>query len=466
MKMVLRTIERSLRSTLKTIENTRFAKNIFRHTGGTQLTSSWLRENNPAVRHTLLKTSIDECEVNPVYSGVLWTLANNTLGTCPKPTALIEHRNSRTAERIADAIEDKYMEWAVDRNIGLALRELRFKAAQTGLGIGIPYIAEDNDNPVKLKFTIIGKEYLSSPRESAYNEYIEDGIEFYPNGDIRAVWIRVEGQYEPERYPVEKILIYDKLRISRFWPECAPAFEVYPSLTRYIKNILTNAEVHSSIPLFMEPDRSTWPESLKYDEGQAFEYRPGMVPMLPPGVSLKSPSVQGLAEDRKSNSDLMQGYAARCINMPLAIAKMNSSDANMAVSQGDRQLWGDEVEINRFDFQPVLIKTFRFWYPFAVASGLLPRSTRSIPRPSVLFMYSVLFNHFDPQKRANAAKTRLECGATTLTRIYSDEGKNIRREIDRDCQVLGISRQEWLDRYLQGIKNGIEEDPNQEGEDE
>lgn len=405
------------------------------------------RIKSPQFRNTLIGCSIEEDEENPYYTGLLSTLSNHCCGTIPIPVALLED------DALGDAIEDRFVEWGIENDVGSMIRELRRTAARSGIGVAIP-IKAITDHDIKLSFQIIGAEYLKSP---SFRPEIIDGVEFFPNGQVKAVWIQEEGKPEPTQYmnmpttAPNKCIVWSRKRVHRFWPECAPAFQTYPSIRRYLLNIQKAAENQTSIPMALELDPVYYPVALTAGTPSGkFEYEPGWVPTLPPGAKLSGLNFSQVAEDRSKFVDLLVGSAARCVDMPTILALADSSDSNMATAHIDLQPWAYAVKIDRFDYESAIRKIFWMWYEMAqLWPGYLPISAMSERRPPVIFHYTVLFEHPDPGKRANARSVDLESGASTLTRIYNEQGLTARREIKKECKLLGITPKQYFKLLLQ-----------------
>jgi hypothetical protein len=113
------------------------------------------------------------------------------------------------------------------------------------------------------------------------------------------------------------------------------------------------------------------------------------------------------------------------------------------------QPWKYAVDIDRFDFEQVNRKIFHLWFTAAKTGGLLRRQANQFRRLPVLFNYTVLFEHPDPGKRAQARATDLQSGASTLTKTYADQGLNARREIEKDCKLMGITKERYFEMTLQ-----------------
>jgi hypothetical protein len=121
----------------------------------------------------------------------------------------------------------------------------------------------------------------------------------------------------------------------------------------------------------------------------------------------------------------------------------DSSNSNMATAQIDIQPWKTEVHIDRFDFQPVLHRIYQKWKIDCAAKGIIKQKNYKHD-----FYYSVLFEHPDPVKNANARAIDLASGSKTLHMIYSEGSRNPRRELQKEDGLLGITVEELIKHLL------------------
>jgi hypothetical protein len=405
---------------------------------------------NPYFREALRDLSINEDDENSYYTGILNTVADACVGTVPM--VLGNHPDND----INDSIEDKWLEWCVTHNIGHALRECRRDACKTGIGIIVPYTRDNTLYPVRLALRNVSAVDLVNPLVDDPNLDIEDGIEYDTNGDIVAVWIKDTQTSEgAKRYSVpDKAIVWRKPKTTII-PECGPAFCIFPSVRRYMKAIVRGEEFRASMPLAIELD----PLVYKRDDTDGvpsgkYEYEPGQVPTLPPGTKFTGIPSGAQSNERTQFIELVIAAAARCKNMPKNIALGDSSNHNMASAQIDIEPWKNTVDIDRFDFEPVPRQVYLLWYGAAqLIEGYLPQKARAAGNSfSYSFNYKRLYTHPDPAKKANARMTDLLSGSTTLYRIHTEEGRNPRRELDKEAQLLGITRDELNKMYL-GIRD-------------
>ena len=411
---------------------------------------------NPMARSTYIGASRHEDQHNSQYSGMLNTMSNHCLGTIPLPVALAD------SDDLNDAIEDRWYEWGQLNNIGSSLREARRKAAQTGIAILIPYKSM-SDYDIKLAYRVVGGECLQSPRAvsiksdpfvNKYTGQYTEGIEYWPTGEIRRVWIREEHKLDPTPYDVGDlkgfgaIVWFKQSRPFPMLPECLPAFNVIPSMSRFMQNVLREAELKSAVPMAVKLDWNQYKVSNQAPPKGAFKYEPGMIPTLPPGTDLVGVAMQSMSEDRANLSALFCAVAARCIDMPRNLALADSSNSNMATAHIDLQPWKYVIDIDRYDFEIVVRKVYRHWYTMASMTTMLPSVAFESPPPPTLFNYTVLFNHPDPMKCASARSLDLISGATTLSIEYSAQSKNARREIAKEAKLHGVPKEKYLEVLL------------------
>lgn len=409
-----------------------------------------LATKNPYFRDALRDLSIEEDEINSYYTGILNTVADACVGSCPM--VLGKHPDNE----VNDTFEDKWIEWCGRQGIGYILRECRRDACKTGIGIIVPYIRKTNNYPVRLAFRNVPMIDLQSPLLLGPEVDIQDGIEYNEDGDIVAVWIKEDNPEGAKRYTVpDQAIVWTHPKNNVIVPECAPAFCIFPSVRRFMKAIITAEEFRASIPLAVKLDPTVYkPQDANAVPSGKFKYEPGWVPTLPPGTDLTGISVSPQGEERSKFIELVISAAARCKNMPKNIALGDSSNHNMASAQIDIEPWSNTVAIDRFDYQPVVQQVFDLWIQAAVlVEGYLPARVRAQANNFAYeFNYMRLYTHPDPNKKANARMTDLISGSTTLHRIHTEEGRNPRRELDREARLLGVTREDLNKMYL-GARN-------------
>lgn len=424
-----------------------------------------LAVRNPLFRRKLREVSSDEDDENSYYTGILNTIAEHCVGSVP----LI--LGNHPVAGVNDSIEDKWLEWSMFNSIGSSIRQIRRGAARTGLGIGIPYKTDPTpENPVGFKIRTVSSLRLTNPLGTRFDDRIYDGIEYNENWDIIKIYLSDPERRDPIPYDIKDILLWFKhtsedMQIGL--PECAPAFCLFPSIRRIMKAVVRGEEFKSCIPMAIELDSDLYKSSDALDvPTDKFEYEPGFVPTLPPGTKLAGLNIPAQSDDRTKFIYLIVAAAARCVGMPKNLALGDSGDSNMATAAIDIQPWISRVKVDRNDFEPIIRKVFSMWYSRAVlVSNYLPVQARSGFTYDI--NYDATFEHPDPGKRANARATDLSSGATTLHKVYTDQGLNPRRALDREARTLGISRQELNELIMAkraSIPSIVEGQPNESEE--
>jgi hypothetical protein len=408
---------------------------------------------NPYFRKLVIDSSLYEDEENSYYAGILNTVAEHCVGTVP---LILGSSENQEANR---SVENKWLLWAALNGIGESIRVIRREACKTGLGIGIPYVKEDVDpddpvDPIGLRIRIVSSTKLSTPMGASVKDRIFNGIEYDSNWDPKKIYIQEFGSYEPKEYNVKDILFWTKYRGDEstwYHPECGPAFCLYPSVRRILNSVVAAEEFKASMPMAVELDPSVYaPEDAKQVPTGSFKYQPNTVPTLPPGTKLVGMPPGTSSVDKVQFMKFLIAAAARCVNMPMNIAMGDSSGHNMATAAIDIQPWQDRVKIDRFDFSRISHSVFNDWYRRAIlVSGYLDIRARS--KFSYELGYDKTFEHPDPQKRANSRSVDLASGATTLHRIFSEQGLNVERELNKEAKTLGISRED-LNKILISIR--------------
>lgn len=394
---------------------------------------------NPWLRRELRRVSVDEDSQNSYYTGMLNTLAEHCVGT--NPSIMGNHPQ----DSVNDIVEDRWSEWCIENGIGSVLRQVRRAAARTGVGIAVPYNKKDSD--LGLGFKTLCYTDLVNPPESLTNPRIIDGIEYDENWDPYRIYVESDDPMKPTPYKVSDILFWHKhLHEGMLYglPECHQAFCLFPSVRRYIDAIVVGEEFRSAVPMAVKLDPAVYrPEDadIKGVPTGVTTYRPGTIPTLPPGTDLVSVPVSISGEERTQFVRMVIGAAARCLQMPLNIAMGDSSNHNMATAAIDIQPWVNKIKIDRSDFEPVIRKVFKMWHSRAIlVSGYITPQART--GFTYELNYDATFEHPDPAKRANARAIDLASGSSTLHEIYTEKGRNARRQLNREARTLGITREQ------------------------
>lgn len=390
---------------------------------------------HPWVQRKLMYVSMEQDEEGSHYHGILNTLANDCVG--PSPLLI----GGATEPDVNTNIEDRWVEFCQETGLGANIRLLRRSAARTGIGIGIPYRLTNTEHEVKLGLRVVSAAKLQNPAGSGVLDRVWNGIQYNENWEPIKIYLDTG-----EEYDVRDVILWWKNKFEDQVcgiPECSPALCIFPSVKRYLDSIIRSAEFRSAIPMAIKLDPTIYGrEDAEGMPTGKFEYEPGMIPTLPPGTSLEGLSYSGTTAEDAEALDAMVGAAARCINMPVNLATGNSRQYNMASSQVDFGPWKNTINIDREDFAPVVHRMVKLWFEAGkLTQNYFDQTTlRFVEEEGLKYTlsYSQVFNHPDPQKISNSTATDLQTGAMTLVRYYTERGRNPRREIQREADLLGI----------------------------
>ncbi|GIW60309.1 MAG: hypothetical protein KatS3mg087_1375 [Patescibacteria group bacterium] len=393
---------------------------------------------NPFFRKKLRDISVAEDEENPYYSGILNTYAEHSVGSLPQ--IMVDLPSPEDCDRV----EDSWNTWCIETGVATSLRLIRRAALRTGVGIGIPIKDSNPNNPLGFKLKCVSGERLRSPGTARLEDRIVDGVEYDENGEPVRIFLKDESADEPKEYRVEDIIFWWKQRVEEQLPgipECGPAFCIFPSVKRIIEAVVKAEEFRSCIPLAVELDPNVYRPADAATPAGRFKYEPGFVPTLPPGTKLTGVNTSNISEDRSALLHSLIAAAARCLQMPKNLAIADSSNSNMATAAIDIQPWSATIKTDRVDFAPVIRKVVRWWHQRAIlVTGYLPVTARN--KFTYEINYDMAFEHPDPSKRANARAIDLKSGSSTLSKVYTDQGLNPRKQLDREARTLGITREE------------------------
>jgi len=426
-------------------------------------------ERNPALKRLLVEFSLNEYDENPYYKTVIKKWSNSITGPFPSVIAMSDDDESN------NAVEDGYHTWGLKDKVGFAYRELTRMAALTGIGIGIQSNkSNDEHQEIGLTYKIYGTHHLKCPTtiptsSPGYDkDYLHDCIQYDKNWNILGFWIE-------EQYYEESELIYwyvqeDDGKVCLV-PPCGQSFTIYPSIKRIVEAVVKGEEFRAAMPLAVEQDPNVWGQSVdtsKLPQGR-FKYEPGMIPTLLPGQKLVGvPGAGTKGGDQEKIIRLVASSAALSIDMPANLALGDSSNSNMSSSQVDMQPWKNKIEIDRFDIQSALYRSFYHWYKRAIRiRGSLTSYIKEKHRESFPFTFAFqnLFSHPDPNKVSNSRMVDLKSGYGTLSRYYSENGMNPKRELAKEAKLLGYTYKEYVQAIMLSrnnyIQQGIYDDPEE-----
>ena len=146
--------------------------------------------------------------------------------------------------------------------------------------------------------------------------------------------------------------------------------------------------------------------------------------------------------------------------MSANLALGDSSNSNMSSSQVDMQPWRNKIDVDRFDIQHALYSSFYHWYNRAIRiRAYLTSHAKEKHRESFPFTFAFqnLFSHPDPNKVSNSRMVDLKSGYGTLSRYYSENGMNPKRELAKEAKLLGYTYQEYVQVIMTSRNNYVQQ---------
>ena len=414
--------------------------------------------NSLAVRKKLRERARYEISNNSYARGITLTLANDTIGTGPRLQLGFEDPDANRR------IEAAWEQWSRASNLACKLHTLKLAKTCDGEGFAIVGTNPAIRSRVKLDLGLVECDRVTDDfmfAMSAPNR--EDGIDYDADGNAATFHVLKSHPGDSTfsiMFDSEQISADDMIHLFRMdrpgqrrgIPEITPALGLFAELRRFCEATIAAAETAADFAGAMEtdtamidPDDSDVEEAI--ETGDAFELERRMFLTLPRGAKLH----QVKAEHPATTYDMFVAAVlreiARCLNMPYNVAAGDSSGYNYASGRLDHQTYFLSILIERFIFETqALDRILSAWWREAIlVSDLIPPAFRNVGfdlphqwrwdgRP-----------HVDPVKEAVARKTLLEQNATTLARLYAEDGLDWETEIRQRakevnlCKALGLT---------------------------
>ena len=425
---------------------------------------------NPHVRRTLRnRARYEVLEANSYAKGIVRTYANDTIGTGPR-------LQIRTGNLRVDAwLEKEFHKWSRRVKLARKLHTIKMSKVIDGEGFGMLVTNPKVKHAVKLALSPLAAEQVTSPGLN-YNldeNDSVDGIHFdeYDNPvsyDVvrdnvlsrSAVTSTLEYDSIPARYIVH---LYDEERSNqkRGICEIATALPLFAHMRRYSLAVVSAAEtaadlagVATSTGPHVNPDEDVEPMDI-------IDIERNMLLFLPEGYDMRQFKPEQPVTNYSMFKDAVINEIARCINMPFNIAAANSSDYNYASGRMDHQTYYKSlrIEINRVE-ESIMDQLLEEWMIEAsMAWGEDPNWSSKVKKKKLRNQISAFFStyvsldyldgygwnwdgteHVDPQKAANAQKTKLESKTTTYKSEYAKENKDWRTELKQVAEEQAFIR--------------------------
>lgn len=416
--------------------------------------SSASAEMTPTVRSKIRKRARYELRNNSWARGIIDTRAHYTIGTSPRPQL------SGVSRDDAAIIERRWSQWAADHHFGEMLRSLMVQiAGETGEELLLIGTATREDDTSELAITEVEADRLTTPQarvgDATSSSTYEDGISYDADGNPVSYDVL---EYHPgdsyaganadfTTYSADRVLhVYRRTRPGqrRGVPDLTPALPMFALARRFAVATVVAAETSADVAAFLASTSDKPAEGVAFD---LIDIEMGMLATLPEGWGLQQIKQEHPATTHEMFIRMALNECARCLQMPLNVAMMNSSGYNYASGRLDHQAFFKAIGIDQSWLAcRVLNPILRRWLYIETLEGRIPDVS-----PQVAWFWDGL-KHVDPVKEASAQKTRLETGTTTLSREYASEG------LDWEEEMRQRSREKLLAMELAAEERRVAEE--------
>lgn len=387
-------------------------------------------------RERLRDRSRYEADNNAYYRGVLETLANDTIGTVPRPQITIPDDPDRVK---AKAVETAFRKWARSISLGEKLRMLDKSARRDGECFALMYqnerIPERGITDITLDLRLYETDQVSDSSDFGMNPRNVDGVHLDEYGNVSHYTLLKEhpgnslASFFGESVEVDAKYMLHWFRPSRPGqargvPEFQAALPLFAQLRRFTLATLTAAETAAMLAGIIT--NSTPPDSTEaaYD-ATTFDRIPmvrGMLLSLLSGQQATQFKPEQPTSTYKEFKGELLNEIGRCGGVPFNVIAGNSSGYNYSSGRLDRLIYQRGIKVDQYRLRErVLDPLFIVWVDEAAIAGEIPGGLPPIWDWSWSWNFDG-FPSIDPLKEANANKVRLETGQTNLATIYAETG--------------------------------------------
>lgn len=409
--------------------------------------------NSIEVRRTLRNRARYEVANNPHARNILLSLANYTIGRGPR---LQMRTESSELNRVLEAEFNRWL-WSVD--IGSKLRTMRAAKVQDGEAFAL-FTNRKTSTPVALDLRLIEADQVASLNYSIANLLDRgnpDGIVLDEYGLPVAYEILSKhpgdtgfAMLDSRLVDAKYVLHYtrqDRPGQVRGVPEITSALPLFALLRRYVLAVLTAAESAASFAAVMktvmppmgDDQGNGFGQAASVPAGMSIEIERNMITSLPEGWDISQLRAEQPTATFEAFHDKILNDIGTVLSVPFNVVACNSSGYNYASGRMDYQGFDLSLNVERSAIErSILDPVLQMWRDEAVmVEGYLPQPARG---RSIDWAHQWFWDgreHVDPVKEANAQKTKLANGTTTLAQEYAKRG------LDYEAEIEQWSREVW-----------------------
>lgn len=429
----------------------------------------------PEIRQKLRDRARYECANNSFASGIVETLATDTIGTGPK-------LQLKTSDRaLNQRVESLFKAWCDEIGLTRKLHTMRMSKTRDGEAFLLLGTNERLRGGVKLDIRCIEAEQFADPAYR-FESSESDGIRYDPWGNPATYSLlrnhpgSLNGyDYRADDIPAESVIHYFKARRPgqlRGVPDMTPALPLFAMLRRYSLAVVTAAEIAADLAGILYTDSAADEDGYDVDPLDTFEVVRGMFTTMPAGWKLNQLEAEQPTSTYGDFRDKILNEIARCMNMPFNIAAADSSNYNYASGRLDHQVYHRAIHVDRDEINGVVLNhLWRSWLDeAALIEGYLPAEMRSVDADLVPHGWRWPgFKHVDPDKESKGDERNLRIGRLTIPDMHSEQGEDWEDQQAQNARALGMSVEDYQKRladYLFGAEPQATEPEDQEQEQE
>lgn len=431
--------------------------------------------NDKVTRHRLISRARYECSNNAYFDGIAQTIINDLVGKGPSL------RMQTMSDGFNQLVELSWHLWS--QAVGLNRKLWCMGHAKHVDGEAFAQLRRNPrvNHPIKLDLVLVEAEQCQSPYIPFNEANRIDGILFDEFGNPRSYeFLRyhpgsIHTPFEAmsagsEILPAESVLHWFRLRRPgqhRGVPEMCSSLNVGAAARRWREANLTAAERAAVMTLMMKT-QMTPEEADLVAPFSTLDIMNGMMSFLPAGWEMQQADGKFPTANYEMFHKQLINEMGRSVNMPRNKAAADSSDYNYASGRLDHGTYYDSLDVQRSDCDAqILSKLFLVWFDLAVTQfGWLGGDPSVIGPAAKLHLWDWPKHRVaDVEADANANKTKLGSGQTTIPRVKAEAGIDAEDDAESEATYFGITVQELKQRQLDALyppANQVAQPPTQE----
>jgi len=426
--------------------------------------------NSPAVRKTLRERSRYERENNGYSKGTIRTHANYTIHGGPTL------RMQTGSDGFNAMVEAAWRRWTKACKFRRKLRVMHMAKVGDGESLAWTFFNPGLADAVQLDFRPLECDQCSTPYLPAGEKSRIDGVHFDRYGNVTAFDILPEhpgGQWsgynrDPIEVPARFILHWFMLERAgqhRGIPDTTATLSLSAAARRFREATVGAAESAADFGVIFNtnmqvndgPDEIRPLTEIEFDKRMAIA-----APMGWDGHQMKG-------EHPSTTFDMFNkatvNEQARPLSMPRNLAMCDSSDYNFSSGQLDHHTYFAACDNERLDGDDLVVDPlFGLWFP--EARDVYGWAVDPYPIPPHAWDWPG-YPKIDPTKTAKARAASLGVGATSLTRIYREDGLDFEDELKVMAKDYGVEVDEMRAILRNAVfRQAAAPEPEEEEEEE